>query len=234
MTIEPAGSLLDMSKLFHYTAPMTADVGHLSAAPASAVVLAGGKSSRLGADKSLLLLDGRPLIARTIQVLSTLSDDLIVVTNTPERLEPLGLAANLVTDERPGEGSLMGIYSGLKAARHPYALVVACDMPFLNPPLLRYMLSMVPGYDVIIPRLAGMLEPLHAVYGRTCLPWMARLLDEGERKIVAFLPYVIVRHLEEHEIDRFDPLHLSFVNINTPQDWEQVQGLLSTRNSSPQ
>ena len=207
----------------------------LSSRPAtSAVVLAGGKGSRLGADKSFLLLDGQPLIARTVQQLSTLSDDLIVVTNTPERFEPLGLATRLVTDERPGEGSLMGIYSGLKAARHPHALVVACDMPLLNLSLLAYMLSIMRGYDVVVPRLAGMLEPLHAVYARTCLPWIARLLDEGRRKIVAFFPYVKVRHLEEVEIDRFDPLHLSFVNINTPEDWEQVQGLLSTRNNSPQ
>ena len=213
---------------------MADDVSSLSWPAVSVVVLAGGKSSRLGADKALLLLDGQPLIARTVQQLSTLSDDLIVVTNTPKRFEPLGLAARLVTDERPDEGSLMGIYSGLKAARHRHALVVACDMPFLNPPLLRYMLSMTPGYDVVIPRLAGMLEPLHAVYGRTCLPWIVSLLNEGRRKIVAFLPYVKVRYVEEHEIDRFDPLHLSFVNINTPQDWEQVQGLISTRNNSPQ
>jgi molybdopterin-guanine dinucleotide biosynthesis protein A len=213
---------------------MAADTSPLSPPAASAVVLAGGKSSRLGADKALLLLDGQPLIARTVQQLSILSDDLIVVTNTPERYELLGLTARLVTDERPGEGSLMGIYSGLKAARHPYALVVACDMPFLNPPLLRTMLSMAPGYDVVVPRLAGMLEPLHAVYSSDCLPWIARLLAEGRRKVIAFFPYVKVRYVEEREIDRFDPLHLSFVNVNTPQDWEQVQGLLSTRNSSPQ
>ncbi|MBN1137608.1 MAG: NTP transferase domain-containing protein, partial [Anaerolineae bacterium] len=100
---------------------MTADPVPLSRLPASALVLAGGKSSRLGADKSLLLLDGQPLIARTVQQLSALSDDLIIVTNTPEHLEPLGLATRLVTDERPGEGSLMGIYSGLKAARHTHA-----------------------------------------------------------------------------------------------------------------
>ncbi len=210
---------------------MNADIDPSST---SAVVLAGGKSSRLGADKSLLLLAGQPLIVRTIQQLAVLSDDLIVVTNTPERLEPLGMAVRLVTDERPGEGSLMGIYSGLKAARHPYALVVACDMPFLNPPLLHYMLSVAPDHDVVVPRLAGMLEPLHAVYSRTCLPWMARLLDEGRRKITAFFPYVNIRYVEEDEIERLDPLRLSFVNINTPQDWEEAQRLISTRNSSPQ
>jgi len=213
---------------------MNTEVGPASRSAASAVVLAGGKSSRLGADKALLLLDGEPLIARTVQQLCALSDDLIIVTNSPERFEPLGLAARLVADERPGEGSLMGIYSGLKAARHPHALVVACDMPFLNAPLLDYMLSIMPTCDVVVPRVAGMLEPLHAVYGRSCLPWMARLLDEGERKIIAFFPYVKVRYVEEDEISRFDPLHLSFVNINTPQDWEQVQELLSRRKSSPQ
>lgn len=213
---------------------MSAKASLFSRPAASAVVLAGGKSSRLGADKALLELDGQPLIARTVQALATLSDDLIVVTNTPERFDPLGLAARLVTDERPDEGSLMGIYSGLKVARHPHAVVVACDMPFLSLPLLRYMLSLAPDYDVVVPRLAGMLEPLHAVYSRACLPWMARLLDEGRRRIVAFFPHVRVRHAEEDEIDRFDPLHLSFVNVNTPQDWKQVQELISTRNNSPQ
>ena len=213
---------------------MMTDGDRRSRPAASAVVLAGGKSARLGADKSLLVLSGQPLIARTVQQLEILSDDLIVVTNSPERFEPLGLAARLVGDERPGEGSLMGIYSGLKAARHPHALVVACDMPFLNPPLLRYMLSLAAGHDVVVPRVAGMLEPLHAVYSRNCLPWMARLLDEGKRKIVAFFPFVNIRYVEEGEIDKLDPLRLSFVNINTPQDWEEAQKLISTGNTSPQ
>jgi molybdopterin-guanine dinucleotide biosynthesis protein A len=198
----------------------------------SAVVLAGGQSSRLGQDKSFLVLDGLPLIAAVVKKLSRLSDDLVVVTNDPERYELLGMPARLVPDERPGEGSLMGIYSGLKAARHPRALAVACDMPFLNLPLLRYMLPLAEGHDIVIPRIDGYLEPLHAIYGKACLPAMARLLAEGRRQIIAFFPSVRVRYVDTDEVDRFDPHRLSFVNVNTPGDWERAQQLLQDQDFS--
>ena len=196
---------------------------------ASVVILAGGQSRRLGRDKSLLPVGGEPLLARTVHRLAPLSDDLIVVTNHGERYESLDLPVRLVPDERPGVGSLMGIYSGLRAARHPLALAVGCDMPFLNAPLLRYMLGLSPGYDVVIPRLAGLLEPLHAIYRETCLGPMEKLLEAGRRQIIAFFGQVRVRHVEEDEIDRFDPQRLSFVNVNTPEDWAEVQALLENR-----
>jgi molybdopterin-guanine dinucleotide biosynthesis protein A len=193
------------------------------------IVLAGGQSRRLGIDKSLLEVEGQPLIARTVQVLVTLSDDLVVVTNEPARYRRLALNVRFVADEKRGMGSLMGIYSGLKAARHTHALAVACDMPFLNPPLLRYMVPLAEGHDVVIPRVDGMVEPLHSIYGKGCLPFMGRLLDQGRRKITAFFPEVRVRYVEEQELAVFDPLGLSFVNVNTPEDWEAVQELLGPR-----
>ena len=192
----------------------------------SAIILAGGQSKRLGKDKSLLLMDGRPLVAHAVDKLSALSDDLMVVTNSPERYEPLALPVRFVPDDRPEVGALMGIYSGLKAARYPLALAVACDMPFLNRSLLEYMLPLTDGHDLVIPRLGGFLEPLHAIYSKACLPAMARLLDQGRRQIVGFFHEVRVRYVEEDEIERFDPRHLSFVNVNTPQDWRRVQELL--------
>ncbi len=197
--------------------------------PLSVVVLAGGDSRRLGRDKSLLELDGEPLLARVVQRLGALSDDLVVVTNDAPRYESLSLAARLVPDEKPGLGSLMGIYSGLQAVRHSHALAVACDMPFLSLPLLRHMASLAPGHDVVVPRFGSLLEPLHAIYGRSCLPFMKELLDQGERKIVAFFDRVRVRYVNDVELDRFDPDHWSFVNVNTPQDWVRVQELLGLR-----
>jgi molybdopterin-guanine dinucleotide biosynthesis protein A len=181
------------------------------------------------------------MLARSVQTLATLTDDLIVVSNEPASLGSLGLPVRIVPDDRPGEGSLMGIYSGLKVARYAYALVAACDMPFLNLPLIRYMLPLAEGYDVVIPRLLnGMLEPLHAIYGKTCLPLMSRSLEQGLRQIIGFFPHVRVRYVEENEIDVFDPLHLSFLNVNSPADWDRAQLLLqqdepsaSTRSSSP-
>ena len=194
--------------------------------PIGVVVLAGGHSRRLGVDKSLLEVDGEPLLVRAVRRLGVLSRDLVVVTNDATRYESLALAARLVPDEKPGLGSLMGIYSGLRAMRRSHALVVACDMPFLNLPLLRYMASLVPRYDVVVPRVDSLLEPLHAIYGKSCLPFMEELLDRGERKITAFFNRVQVRYVDQTELDEFDPDHLSFVNVNTPQDWLRVQELL--------
>jgi molybdopterin-guanine dinucleotide biosynthesis protein A len=200
---------------------------------ASGVVLAGGKSSRLGEDKALLELGGDTLLARAVHALRPLTDDILIVANDPSKYEPLGLPARLVSDDFPGRGSLVGIYSGLRQTVHPCALVVACDMPFLNIALLRYMLGLVEGYDVVIPQLDGFLEPLHAVYRRSCLPAMHSLLDRGRRQIIGFFPEVRVRYVEEHEIDRFDPRHLSFVNINTAEDWARVQQLFEGQEAPP-
>ena len=193
----------------------------------SAVILAGGDSRRLGIDKALLELDGQTLLSRVVQKLAPLSDDLIVVTNSPEDYEHLGLGVRFVPDERPGEGALMGIYSGLKAATYLSALTVACDMPFLNMSLLRVMLDKIAGHDAVVPRLeGGLLEPLHAVYGKRCLPFMASLLAQGRRRIAAFLDQVDVFYVEQATIDRLDPSGLSFMNINTAADWQRTQQLL--------
>jgi molybdopterin-guanine dinucleotide biosynthesis protein A len=198
----------------------------------SAIILAGGQSRRLGRDKCLLDIGGRSLLRRTVDKLVTVSDDLIVVTSDLTYHELLDSAARLVPDQKPGMGSLMGIYSGLKEARHAHALVVACDMPFLSLALIRHMLPLADAYDVVIPCLDGMLEPLHAIYGKSCLPYMLQHLDQGQRRIISFFDRVSVRYVEKQEVDRFDPSHLSFVNVNTPQDWIRVQELLAQQESS--
>jgi len=193
----------------------------------SAVILAGGDSRRLGIDKALLELDGQTLLSRVVQKLAPLSDDVIVVTNSPEDYEHLALGVRFVPDERPGEGALMGIYSGLTAATYPSALTVASDMPFLNMSLLRVLVDKIAGHDAVVPRLeGGLLEPLHAVYRKQCLPFMASVLAQGRRRIAAFLDQVDVFYVEQPTIDRLDPLGLSFVNVNTAADWKRAQQLL--------
>jgi len=207
---------------------MTEQAENLPSRAISAVVLAGGESQRLGMDKALLELHGQTLLARTVSKVASLSDDVIVVTNNPERYRHLGLEVRFVPDEQPGEGALMGLYSGLRAARHDTALAVACDMPFLNILLLRYMLAESTGYDVVVPRLENdLLEPLHAIYSKRCLPFIAKLLAQGRRRIFAFFADVRVHYVEESTIARFDPLHLSFVNVNTPADWQLAQELVA-------
>jgi molybdopterin-guanine dinucleotide biosynthesis protein A len=189
----------------------------------SGIVLAGGQSSRLGIDKSLVNVNGQSLIEQIVAKLDRLSSDVIIVTNSPEKHDHLG--ARLVGDIYPGKGSLGGIYSGLRAATNAYSLVVACDMPFLDLNLLRYMILLARGHDVVIPRIKGLTEPLHAIYSKSCLEPIDRLLARGGFKIIDFFSEVRVRYVEEGEVDIFDPHHLSFFNVNTPSDLEELKEL---------
>jgi molybdopterin-guanine dinucleotide biosynthesis protein A len=189
----------------------------------SGVILAGGKSRRMGRDKSQLTLDGETLVARAVRVLGALSDDLVVVTNTQETYADLN--ARVTGDQIPGGGALSGIHAGLLAARYDAAAVVACDMPFLNLALLQHMALLSPGYDVVVPRWQGEVEPLHAVYSRNCIPAIEPVLRRGGGRIYDLYPHLAVRYLEPEEVARFDPDGLSFFNINSPEDWVRAQEL---------
>jgi len=181
----------------------------------------------MGTDKALLEIGGRPLIERIVRKLSLIGQEVIVVTNSPKNYAFLGV--RLVGDVFPGRGSLVGLYSGLKAARSDYSLVVACDMPFLNLDLLRYLAALAPYHDVVIPWLKKGLEPLHAVYSKACLGPIEALLRRNERKILEFFPQMRVRYVEEEVVRFFDPQLRSFVNINTPTELAWVRSIFSSK-----
>ena len=187
----------------------------------SGIMLAGGQSSRLGMDKSFVNVKGQSLIEQIVAKLTRLSDDVVIVTNSPEKYDHL--EARVVGDIYPGKGALGGIYSGLRAVANAQSLVVACDMPFLDLNLLRYMILLACGHDVVIPRIGEFLEPLHALYSKSCLEPIDRLLARGGLKIVGFFSEVRVRYVEEEEVDIFDPQHLSFFNVNTLSDLEEMK-----------
>jgi molybdopterin-guanine dinucleotide biosynthesis protein A len=191
--------------------------------PISCIVLAGGESKRLGTDKAFLRIGGRVLIEGIVEKMARIGDEVIIVTNSPQKYGHLEV--RLVGDIAPGQGALGGIYSGLRAARSEYGLVVACDMPFLDLRLLRYMILSSPGWDVVIPRVGELIEPLHAIYSKECLQPMEQLLSAGCLKIVDFFPEVRVRYIEEQEVKLFDPQCLSFFNINMPADIEKAKSL---------
>lgn len=193
----------------------------------SVAVLAGGKSSRMGRDKAFVSILGRPLIEEVLARVAGLGTETLIVTNRPEAYRYLGLP--LVGDVFPEQGALGGIYTAIYAARSPYALVIACDMPFLNRDLLAYLIHLRAGYDVVVPRLGGVPEPLHALYSKNCLEPIRRSLESGVRKIITFFPEVRVRYVDEAEIDRFDPAHLSFINVNTPAELAQARALAGER-----
>jgi molybdopterin-guanine dinucleotide biosynthesis protein A len=202
---------------------------------ASAVVLAGGLSRRMGQDKRLLRLWGSEqptLLEHTVRIVARLCPDVVVVLNDPQ--EWASLPARLVPDVYPDGGSLGGIYSGLLAATYDYALAVACDMPFLNPELISAMLARPRDYDVLVPRSLNPgaarnaldLEPLHAIYRNTCLGPMRATLESGRRQVAAFFPQMHVAYVEPEEIRRYDPAGRSFLNVNTPEQMATAEGLL--------
>jgi len=192
----------------------------------ASIILAGGKSSRMGKDKAGLKLDGRLMILQSIaRKLLTISDEVIVATDG-RRYDDLNIRVKWVDDVYPGAGSLVGLYSGLKEASSDYALVVACDMPFLNLELLRYMIALPRDYDILAPRMGDKIEPLHAIYSRNCLTAIARLLEAGHKKIMDLYDEVRVRYISQEVIDKYDPEHRSFFNINTPDQLAEARAII--------
>ena len=195
----------------------------------SAIVLAGGMSRRLGRDKAVEPVGGEPLIRRVIGRVSGIAEETVVVVADMERASALALpdSVKIAADVFPGKGSLGGIFSGLSAAEGEWGLVVSCDMPFLNNHLFQHMLGLRAGSDAVVPVLDGRPEPTHALYSRTCLPYIERQLQANDLKIANFFDAVRVNFLSEDEIDKLDPEHLSFFNINTEQDLERALALTS-------
>jgi molybdenum cofactor guanylyltransferase len=191
----------------------------------SVAIQAGGRSDRMGRDKALIRLAGRPLIAHVVERAAPLGDEVLVTTNSPGDYAFLGL--RLVEDERPGAGALAGLQTSLRAARHDVVLVLACDLPFVCVPLLEHMLRLASQADAVIPRWHGEFEPLHAVYRRTCLTAVDLALAEGRRRMIRFLPSVRSTTVDEAQVAAFDPQGLTFFNINTPDDLQTAERILA-------
>jgi len=190
----------------------------------SGVILAGGRSRRMGGSpKALLPFGGRPLIEHIAETLQSVLPDCLVVTNTPELYGSLGLP--MVGDVFPEGGSLGGIYSGLRAASGDAALCVACDMPFLSAPLVAYLAGRAAEADVVIPDAGGELQTLHAVYGKSCLPAMERRLLAGQLRIVGFFDDVRVVRVPAEAVARFIDPDVAFMNLNTPEDLARARAL---------
>ena len=193
----------------------------------SCIVLAGGKSLRLGQDKILETIGNRSLLEQVISCVSSFGSDIIIVTAEKQTVSQFVDYSKLriVTDIYPGKGPLGGIYTGLVASTSVYNLVVASDMPFLNQALLRYMIQLSVNFDLVVPRVSNLVEPLHAIYTKSCLAPIERMIKQGKLSVYKLLHLVRVRYVETEEIDKFDPKHLSFFNVNTEADLEIARDL---------
>jgi len=190
------------------------------------IVLAGGRSSRLPPDKTQLRLGKMTLLEHVVSRLAYVVDEVIVVARGETSLGSVaqyGCPIRCVEDLVPGRSALIGLYSGLKQSRYRANVVVAADMPFLNPFLIRYMIGLLDGADIVVPRVGKFYEPLHAVYSKDCIPAIRLSIAAGDMRVRGFYPGVRVREVTEQEIKKFDANLHSFFNVNTTEDWQQAQ-----------
>jgi molybdopterin-guanine dinucleotide biosynthesis protein A len=189
-------------------------------AGASAVVLAGGKSSRMGRPKALLPFGNQPLIVHIVRALNCIFAKTVMVAAPGQEMPEL--AVELVRDEVAYQGPVGGIYYGLKAAGGEISFVTSCDVAFLNPPLISFLVSQISQYDVVVPYWQDRFQPLHAVYRRSVLSLLETQLERRELRPVYLFDKVRTRRVAEEEIRNFDPQGLSFFNMNTPDDYERA------------
>jgi molybdopterin-guanine dinucleotide biosynthesis protein A len=188
------------------------------------IILAGGKSTRMGEDKAFIEVGGVPIFEKVYRVFEELFPEIIIVGNDARPFETY--EARFQKDIVLDKGALGGLYTGLFHSPSLYAFCAACDMPLLNPPLIKYMVEQRDEYDVIIPRTRDGLHPLHTIYSKRCLDPMRQLLIRDDLRIINFFPQVMVRYIEEMEIREFDPHMRSLINVNTEEEMEAVRTIL--------
>jgi molybdenum cofactor guanylyltransferase len=213
------------------------------------IILAGGRSSRMGIDKALLEIDGETLLARSTRAVSAVVNEVLIVGRT--ELPPQIVGTPAIEDMYPGAGPLGGIASGLARVGAKRALVVACDLPFPQVDLLRLLLELAPGYDAVVPAprsgragagarpygdgmsrvetAQSRAQPTCAVYARSCLPVMQSRLAHRQYRLRDLLGDLHVRWVEDEEIRIVDPDYRSFLNANTPAEWNELSRRYSSR-----
>ncbi len=191
------------------------------------IILAGGKSKRFGSDKALSLFQGKPLIQAVFQVAENISDNIIIVTNSPEKMEFLNYPK--YEDLIPGTGSLGGIYTGLHYSDQDLNIVLPCDMPFISTECIQFLLDKANGNDITVPFHRHKLEPLCAIYSKRCLPFIKDQIETGDYQIFQFYNKVKTRQLVFSSELPFYHENL-FTNINTKSDLENISNLFATEN----
>lgn len=185
------------------------------------IILSGGKSLRMGQNKAFIKIDGIPIINRIYTLFKELFQEIIIVTNQAERF--LNFNAKIVDDIIPNRGVLAGLYTGLFFSSYLYSFCVACDMPFLNESVIKYLIQKTDDFDVIVPKTKDGLQPLHAIYSKNCLEPIKRTIEQRKYSIIDFFPLVKITIVKESEFCSLDPMMESFINVNTPEELRLIK-----------
>ena len=188
-----------------------------------AVVLAGGKSTRMGTSKALLPFGAETMLQRVVRILATIVSPIVVVAAPGQELPPLPADVILTHDEREARGPLEGLRAGLKALPDTVAsaYVTSCDVPLLVPGFVTEMLALSAGYDVTVMEIDGFPHPLSAIYRRSTLPHIEDLLAHDRLRPVYLYERVRTRRVSQTEIGS-DPELLTLRNLNTREDYERA------------
>lgn len=190
---------------------------------AAAIILAGGKSSRMGTNKALLKINEKTNIERTRDALKLLFDDIILVTNEPETYEFLGM--KMTSDHYPGMGPLAGVHAGLTASDYDVNLIVACDMPFVSVELAEALVESCSHYDAVIPVINGKQHPLFAVYHKKIAGEAAKSIEEARLRMKHLFDRINVLYMTESDLQTYSQMDLErvFFNMNNPNEYEDAK-----------
>lgn len=192
----------------------------------TAVVLAGGQSTRMGADKAFAELGGKPLVEWVLDALEPLTRSFVIVANDLQRFEAYAPRAVLAQDDPPRAGPLAALRTGLRMAREEWAFVTSCDAPFLEPAFVQHLATHTRGHQAAVPGSPEERWPLTAFYQRSCIPALDRAVQRGDKRVIAFFPDVRVRWVPLDELRPADPELRSLWNLNTPEDLARARAML--------
>jgi molybdenum cofactor guanylyltransferase len=190
---------------------------------AAAIILSGGKSSRMGTNKALLKLNEKTTIERMVDILKIYFDDIILVTNDMESYQFLGV--KMVSDRYPGKGPLAGFHAGLMASDYDVNFITACDMPFISGELAATLVNMIDHYDALVPVINGKMQTLCAVFQKKSVAKIEECIENGRLPIKHLLEHLNVLYVTEKELQAYSNIDMErvFFNMNHPHEYEDAK-----------
>lgn len=190
---------------------------------AAAIILSGGKSSRMGTNKALLKLNEKTTIERMVDILKVYFDDIILVTNDMDSYQSLGV--KMVVDHYPGKGPLAGFHAGLMASDYDVNFIVACDMPFISGELASTLVNQIDHYEALVPVINGKMQTLCAVFQKKTVNKIAECIENGRLSIKQFLAHLNVLYVTEKDLEIYSSIDIErvFFNMNHPHEYEDAK-----------